>query len=94
MCDIIKNAANENARQRAQDTLFKMVIEKQKECEIEKLIKAKGFSDAMVIVRDNSVSAIIKSTVALTKEDVMQVSDIINRIAKVRMEEITISAKT
>lgn len=88
----IKNAKSDDARQKAQDTMIKMVVDKQRETEIESLIKARGFSDVLVFIKDNSVSAVIKTT-TLSREEVVQVADIISRIAGVKAEDITISAK-
>ncbi len=90
--EIIKNSQTENAKHQAQETILKMTLEKQREAEMENLIKAKGFADALVFVRDNSVSAVVKTT-ALTKEEVVQVAEIISRIAGVKPEDITVSAK-
>lgn len=88
----IKNATSDDARQKAQDTMLKMVMEKQRETEIESLIKARGFADVLVFIKDNSVSAVVKTSV-LSKEDVVQVAEIISRVAGVKAEDITISAK-
>lgn len=90
--DIIKNAKGEDTKHQAQETILKMTLEKQREAEMENLIKAKGFSDALVFVRDNSVSAVVKTT-ALTREEVIQVAEVISRIAGVKPEDITVSAK-
>lgn len=90
--EIIKNAKNDDARQKAQDAVLKLVVEKQREAEMENLIKAKGFADALVLMRENSVSAIVR-TQALSKDEVVQVADVISRVAGVRPEDITISAK-
>lgn len=88
----IKNAKTDEARQKAQDTMLKMVIDKQKETEIESLIKARGFSDVLVFIKDNSVSAVVKTS-SLSREDVIQVAEVISRVAGVKAEDITISAK-
>ncbi|MCX7781025.1 MAG: SpoIIIAH-like family protein [Negativicutes bacterium] len=90
--DLVKSAKSEDTRQRAQDSVLKLILEKQREMEMENLIKARGFSDALVLIRDNSVSAIIKTN-SLTREEVMQVADIISRVSGVKAEDITISAK-
>lgn len=90
--EIIKNAKTEEDRHQAQETIIKMTLEKQREAEMENLIKAKGFNDALVFVRDNSVSAVVKTT-ALTKEEVVQVAEVISRVAGVKPEDITVSAK-
>lgn len=88
----IKNAKNDDTRQQTQDIVLKMITEKQKETEIETLIKARGFADALVVIRDNSVSAIVKTTF-LSRDEVTQVADVISRISGVKAEDISISAK-
>ena len=90
--DSIKNAKNDEARLRAQDIILKIMTEKQKEAEMESLIRAKGFTDSLVFIRENSVSAIIKTT-SLSREEVVQVADLINRVSGVKLENISISAK-
>jgi stage III sporulation protein AH len=90
--EIIKDAKSEDSRQKAQDAVLKLMLEKQREAEMENLIRARGFADALVVMRDNSVSAIVK-TQALTRDEVMQVADVIGRIAGVKPEDIVISAK-
>jgi len=88
----IKNAKNDESRTHAQDVVLKMITEKQKETEMESLIKARGFADSLVFIREHSVSAIIKAT-SLSREEVVQVADVISRIAGVKVEDISISAK-
>lgn len=90
--DSIKHAKNEEARMRAQDIVLKLITEKQKEAEMENLIRAKGFADSLVVIRENSVSAIIKAT-SLSRDEVIQVADLINRVSGVKLENISISAK-
>lgn len=90
--EIVKNSKSDEARQRAQDSVLKMVLEKQRELEMENLIKSRGFSDVLVFLRDNSVSAIVKTN-SLSREEVIQVADIISRVAGIKAEDITISAK-
>ncbi|EIW18433.1 MULTISPECIES: SpoIIIAH-like family protein [Pelosinus] len=88
----IKNAKTDDSRNQAQDTVLKMIAEKQKEAEMESLIKSRGFADALVFVRENSVSAVIKTT-SLSQEEVIQIADVITRISGVKAENISISAK-
>jgi stage III sporulation protein AH len=88
----IKNATTDDSRNQAQNTILKMITEKQKETEMESLIKSRGFADALVFIRENSVSAIIKTT-SLSKEEVIQVADVISRVSGVKAEDISISAK-
>lgn len=90
--ETIRLAKSDDSRQKAQEAVLKLVVEKQRETEMENLIRARGFADALVFIRDNSVSAVIKAQ-SLTREDVLQIADTIGRVAGVRQEDITISAK-
>lgn len=90
--ETIKNAHADEIRNKAQETVLKITLDKQRESEMETLIKARGFSDALVFIRENSVSAIIKTS-SLAKEDVIHVADTIVRITGVKQEDITISAR-
>jgi len=90
--DVIKTAENEDFRQKARNDVLKLVLDKEREAEIENLIKARGFTDALVLVQDNSVSVVIKTN-TLSRDDVVQVADVISRISGAKPEDITISAK-
>lgn len=89
---VLKQAATEEQKKQTQDALVRLLGEKQKEAELESLIKAKGFADALIFLRERSVSAVIK-TGTLQREEVLQIAEIISRVAGVGMEDITISAK-
>jgi len=88
----IKNAKNDESRDHAQDIVLKMIMEKQKEAEMENLIRARGFADSLVFIRENSVSAIVKAN-SLSRDEVVQVADVISRATGVKVEDISISAK-
>ena len=90
--EIMQNAATQDARQQAQETILKMTLERQREIEMENLIKAKGFADALIVIRDTSVSAVVKTT-ALNREEVIQIAEVISRISGVKPGDITVSAK-
>jgi stage III sporulation protein AH len=90
--DMVKNAKTEESKQRVQEAILRLVQEKQREYEMENLIKARGFQDALVVIQDKSVNAIVK-TQAFTREEVTQVAEVISRVAGVRPDDITISAK-
>lgn len=90
--DMVKNEKSEENKQRVQEAILRLVQEKQREYEMENLIKARGFQDALVVIQDKSVNAIIK-TQSFTREEVAQVADVISRVAGVKAEDITISAK-
>lgn len=88
----LKNADTAALRQQLQENVLQMVRERQREMEMESLIKAKGFVDVLVFYRDKSVSAVVKSS-SLTREEVMQVADVISRMTDAKQEDIIISAK-
>jgi stage III sporulation protein AH len=90
--DMVKNSKTEDSKQRVQEAILRLVQEKQREYEMENLIKARGFQDALVVIQDKNVNAIIKAQ-AFTREEVTQVAEVISRVAGVRPEDITISAK-
>ncbi|MEG6585632.1 SpoIIIAH-like family protein [Dendrosporobacter sp. 1207_IL3150] len=90
--EAIRSAETEEIRNKAQENVLAMVKEKQRESEMESLIKARGFSDALVFYREHSVNAIVKAPV-LSRDEVIQVADVISRVSGVKPEDITISAK-
>ncbi len=90
--DMLRTAKTDETRGKAQEAMLRLVLEKQRETEIENLIKARGFADALVFMRESSVSAVVRAP-TLTREEVVQVADVISRVAGVRAEDITISAK-
>ena len=92
MREMVKSAKTEESRQQVQEAILRLVQEKQREYEMENLIKARGFQDALVVIQDKNVNAIIKAQ-SFTREEVAQVAEVISRIAAVRPEDITISAK-
>lgn len=90
--DMLRTARSEETRGKAREQMLRLVLEKQREAEMENLIKARGFADALVFMRDNSVSAVVRAP-TLSREEVVQVADVISRVSGVRAEDITISAK-
>ena len=90
--EVVRNAKSDDVRQKAQEAMLKLAVDKQRESEMENLIKARGFADALVFMRENAVSAVVKAQV-LDREAVVQVADIISRVGEVKPEDITISAK-
>jgi stage III sporulation protein AH len=90
--EILRGSKNDEARQKAQEAVLRLTLEKQRESEMENLIKARGFADALVFIREGGVSAVVK-TQALNRDEVVQVADVIARVSGVRPEDIVISAK-
>ncbi|WIW71692.1 SpoIIIAH-like family protein [Anaerosinus gibii] len=88
----IKNGQTEEIRKNAQANILKILQEKERENEMESLIRAKGFSDALVFCRDSSASILVRGS-NLSQNEVMQVADIVSRIGNIKKENITISVK-
>lgn len=88
----IKNGQTEEIRKNAQANILKILQEKERENEMESLIRAKGFSDALVFCRDSSASILVRGS-TLSQNEVMQVADIVSRIGNIKKENITISVK-
>ena len=88
----LRGAATEEGRRAAQEGILALSREKEREAEMESLIRAKGFSDALVFCREHSVSAVVKAP-SLTQDEVVQVADVICRLGGVRQEDVTISVK-
>lgn len=91
--EVYQNArSDDKARQEAQNAMLKLAVERERESELESLIKAKGFTDALVFMQEKSVSVIIKAD-SLSRDQVAQVADIVSRTVGVKPEDIVISAK-
>lgn len=88
----LRSAATEESRRAAQEGILALSREKEREAEMESLIRAKGFADALVFCREHSVSAVVKAS-SLTQDEVVQVADVICRLGNVRQEDVTISVK-
>lgn len=84
--------SDDKTRQEAQNVMLRLAVERERESELEGLIKAKGFADALVFMQDKAVSVIIK-TDSLSREQVVQVADIVSRTVGAKPEDIVISAK-
>lgn len=91
--EVYQNARKDDSvRYEAQTAMLKLAVDRQRESEIENLIKARGFADALVFIRDKSVSVVVKTS-NLNREEVAQVADIVSRVTGVKPEDIVISAK-
>ena len=90
--EAMRTAKTEDSRQRLQEAILKLAMEKQREAEIEGLIKARGFAEALVMLRDNTASVVLKAS-SLSKDEVLQIADCVSRLSGVKAEDIVISAK-
>jgi len=62
------------------------------EVDMENLIRAKGFADAVVVLREGQATIMVKAA-ALTPEEVLRLADIAVRVAGIRFEDITVLAR-
>ncbi|MBP2642272.1 MAG: SpoIIIAH-like protein [Firmicutes bacterium] len=90
--EVVKTAETDELRQKARNEIVTLVVDKEHEAETESLIKARGYTDALVLIQDNTASVIVK-TASLSRDEVLAIADIVSRISSVKPENITISAK-
>ena len=58
----------------------------------ENLIKTKGFEEVVILINDNNIDIVVKSSNNLTTEQVAQITNIVSRELKSSIEDIHISA--
>lgn len=94
--EIINNPNSDNdTRKVAQEQLYTISQNMGKEMEIESLIRAKGFSDAVVLIQhlpDKVVTVVVKSE-NLTTEQAAQIADLVSRNTGVAKPNIVIIPK-
>lgn len=87
------NSASKEARTKAQAELSAISQKWEKEMIIERLIKAKGFNDAVVFINDGSVNVVVLNGAKLSTAQVAQIQDIVTRETKVPLDKIKIVEK-
>lgn len=87
------NNALEIQKQSASDEIKKINDTKNSIMICENLIKTKGFTNAIIFVNGQSVSAIVETSEELKQEEVAQIQNIIQRELNVEAENIHISSK-
>lgn len=90
---ISSETASPESQARAQTELTALSQKWEKEMIIERLIKAKGFQDAIVFINDSSVNVVILNNSQLTNAQAAQIKDIVVREARVPVENIKIVVK-
>lgn len=86
------NSSNEN-RQDAQNRLLELSRLAQQELEVENLIKAKGYTEAVVFIEPKSATVVVGSK-NWQAEDANRVADIVARATSLALEDIVIIPKT
>jgi hypothetical protein len=77
----------------AQEQKMALTTAMEKELLVEGLIKAKGFTDCIVTVQNNSVNVVVDNTEALTSAQASQIMEIVRRETGVSAENIKILPK-
>ncbi len=85
------SSADDAAKTEALNGLSKITQNIVNESSIETVIKAKGFSEALVIISDESVTVIVPSEGLLTSET-LQIQDAVTSQLKIDLEKIKIIA--
>ena len=80
---------DEESRQSAQESLLDLAGASDKEASCENLIKAKGFSDCVVYITDNSASITVK-TEQLSASDVAKIQEIVSSQTGILIKNIKI----
>ncbi|RYD04401.1 hypothetical protein N752_13585 [Desulforamulus aquiferis] len=78
---------------KAQEQMYVISNNLQKELEVESLIRAKGFRDAVVFLEGKTVTAVIQSN-ALNQEDAIKITDMVSRSTGVGQQNIVIIPKS
>ncbi|MDP2871712.1 MAG: SpoIIIAH-like family protein [Bacillota bacterium] len=91
--DLINNKqVPEDARRTAADQWLAITKQIGKELELEGLVKAKGFADCIIFLRETQCTAVVKAA-SLSRGDVAQVGDIIIRGTGLAPKEINILSR-
>lgn len=91
--EIINNPKySEEARKEAQQKILQLTEEIEKAMEIESLIRARGYKDAIAFIHDNAVDVVIETN-GLDKSDVARIGDIIHKVTGFNFEDVTIIEK-
>lgn len=91
--EIINNPKySEEAKKEAQQKILQLTEEIEKAMEIESLIRAGGYKDAIAFIHDNAVDVVIETN-GLDKSDVARIGDIIHKVTGFNFEDVTIIEK-
>lgn len=91
--EIIKNTQTaDNVRTKAQEEIMSIGETSEKELQIEGLVKAKGFEDALVFITSDEIKVVV-STNELSQQDMVKILDIVKSETKFDTENIKIMKK-
>nr|WP_204618312.1 SpoIIIAH-like family protein [Desulforadius tongensis] len=91
--EIINNPnAEADTRKKAQEKLYAITQNIGKEMEMENLIRAKGFKDAVVLLQDKGATVVVQSE-SLTTEQAAKIAELVSRNTGIPMNGIVIIPK-
>lgn len=91
--DMINNPnTDEASKKEAQRKMLNLTDKMEKEMEIESLIRARGYKDALAYIHEQAVDVIIHTN-GLERDDVAKVGDIIIKVTGFSTEDVTIIEK-
>jgi stage III sporulation protein AH len=91
--EIINNTNSDpEIRKKAQEQMYIISNNLQKELEVESLIKAKGYQDSVVFLEGKTVTVVIQAK-DLNQEDAIKITDLVSRSTQVQPQNIVIIPK-
>lgn len=82
----------EERREEAQIQLQLLIERITRETEIENLLKAKGYLDALVLLDQEAITVVVPVT--LTRDEAARIGELVHRLTGLSMERITIVDET
>lgn len=82
--------STDEAKVKVADEITKITTASQNESEIETLLKAKGFENAVAVISDDVCNIVIGAKDELEKSETVQILDIVNSITEINLENIKI----
>jgi len=86
-------ALGESGRKDAGSKLMRLTERASQEVQTEGLLKAKGFEDALVILREGSAEVIIRTPSELTRAQLAIIADVVTRNTGVKAAKLSISTR-
>lgn len=93
--EMINNSnTDKTTKEEAQKKMLQLTEKMEKEMEIESLIRARGYPDALSYIHDQSVDVIVQTkNKTLSENDVAKIGDIIVKTTGFKTEDVTIIEK-
>ncbi len=85
---VYDKSLSEQRREAAQADLLELIALLGRETELENLLKAQGYIDAIAILAESAATIVVPVT--LTKEEAERIGDLVKRMTGVRLDRITI----